>query len=141
MRSSLPATFRVRTPILSSMTHLNSELHGYYYCFDGLNNPKTRSPAGLKNHDLPETLGSWYYIIDFCKEYSLQKNIFKGVIEAASNRLLVWISSDNGEIFLIEEGSDSIYRMNYKNSSDFTKLKNPVSDIDRYCSGVILNGV
>lgn len=122
-----------------SMTALNKELHGYYYCFDGLNNPKTRSPAGLKNYDLPGSLGSWDYIVDFCMENNIKTEVFKEIIKTVSNRLLVWISNDNGEIFLIEEGGDSIYRMNYKRSSDFIKLKKPVDEVDLYCSDVILN--
>ncbi len=122
------------------MNFLNKEFYGYYYCFNGLNNPKSKSPAGLRNYDLPSALGHWDEIIEFCKEYNIPKKMFSKVLNATSNRLLVWIANDNGELFLIEESSSdmSIYRVNYKESDNFIKLANPVNEIDTYCSQVIL---
>jgi len=123
----------------SSMECLNNEFYGYYSVFDGLNSPRNNDPAGMKNYKLPDSLGIWDEIDEFCKEYSVDKSIFSKVKKDSSYPLLIWISGDDGDIFLItdDESSTDVYRMNYKISDEFIKLKDPVKEVDEYCSKVI----
>lgn len=125
--------------IPSSMSSLNKELHAYYSVFNGLSFPLNNNPIGLKNYSLPDSLGSWLEIDEFCKEYSVDKSIFNEVKKINSHSLLVWISSANGDLFLItdDKSSSDVYKINYKTSNEFIKLKDPVNDIDQYCSKVI----
>jgi len=126
--------------IPSSMACLNSEFHCYYSLFNGLNSPKNNNPKGLKNYRLPDSLGSWLEISEFCKEYTVDKSIFDNVQRSCSDSLLVWISNHDGELFLITDStySSDIFRMNYKISDKFVKLSDPVEEVDEYCSSVIM---